>query len=51
MSENDWEGWQMLTKEIGDKCQLVGDDLFVTNVDFLKKRASRWAAPTRSSSR
>ena len=37
MSENDWEGWQMLTKEIGDKCQLVGDDLFVTNVDFLKK--------------
>ena len=37
MSENDWEGWQMLTAEIGDKCQLVGDDLFVTNVDFLKK--------------
>ena len=35
MSENDWEGWQMLTAEIGDKCQLVGDDLFVTNVDFL----------------
>ena len=37
MSENDWEGWQLLTAEIGDKCQLVGDDLFVTNVDFLKK--------------
>lgn len=37
MSENDWEGWQMLTAEIGDKCQLVGDDLFVTNVEFLKK--------------
>ena len=37
MSENDWEGWQMLTAEIGGKCQLVGDDLFVTNVDFLKK--------------
>ncbi len=37
MSENDWEGWQLLTEEIGDKCQLVGDDLFVTNVDFLKK--------------
>ena len=35
MSENDWEGWQMLTAELGDKCQLVGDDLFVTNVDFL----------------
>jgi len=37
MSENDWEGWNILTKEIGDKCQLVGDDLFVTNVQFLKK--------------
>ena len=37
MSENDWEGWQLLTAEIGDKCQLVGDDLFVTNVNFLKK--------------
>ena len=37
MSENDWEGWQLLTAEIGDKCQLVGDDLFVTNVEFLKK--------------
>ena len=37
MSENDWEGWQLLTAEIGGKCQLVGDDLFVTNVEFLKK--------------
>ncbi len=37
MSENDWEGWKMLTEAIGDKCQLVGDDLFVTNVDFLQK--------------
>ncbi len=37
MSENDWTGWQMLTAELGDKCQLVGDDLFVTNVDFLRK--------------
>lgn len=37
MSENDWEGWQVLTAKIGDKCQLVGDDLFVTNVEFLKK--------------
>ncbi len=37
MAENDWEGWQMLTDAIGDKCQLVGDDLFVTNVEFLKK--------------
>ena len=37
MSENDWEGWQKLTARIGDRCQLVGDDLFVTNVDFLSK--------------
>ena len=37
MSENDWEGWKKLTDAIGDRCQLVGDDLFVTNVDFLKK--------------
>ncbi|MDR0510209.1 MAG: phosphopyruvate hydratase [Rikenellaceae bacterium] len=37
MSENDWTGWQLLTAKIGDRCQLVGDDLFVTNVDFLKK--------------
>ena len=37
MGENDWEGWKVLTDKIGSKCQLVGDDLFVTNVDFLKK--------------
>jgi enolase len=37
MSENDWDGWKLLTDKIGDKCQLVGDDLFVTNVDFLEK--------------
>jgi enolase len=37
MDENDWEGWKMLTDAIGSKCQLVGDDLFVTNVEFLKK--------------
>ncbi|MBK1792522.1 phosphopyruvate hydratase [Persicirhabdus sediminis] len=35
--ENDWDGWKILTEKIGDKCQLVGDDLFVTNVDFLQK--------------
>jgi enolase len=35
--ENDWDGWKMLTDAIGDKVQLVGDDLFVTNVNFLKK--------------
>ena len=37
MDENDWEGWRLLTERIGHKCQLVGDDLFVTNVDFLRK--------------
>ena len=37
MAENDWDGWKALTDAIGDKCQLVGDDLFVTNVEFLKK--------------
>lgn len=37
MDENDWEGWKVLTKLIGDRCQLVGDDLFVTNVKYLKK--------------
>lgn len=37
MSENDWEGWKQLTDRIGGRCQLVGDDLFVTNVDFLRK--------------
>jgi enolase len=35
--ENDWDGWALLTKKIGDKCQLVGDDLLVTNVKFLKR--------------
>ena len=37
LSENDWEGWKLLTERIGDRCQLVGDDLFVTNVQYLKK--------------
>lgn len=37
MSENDWKGWELLTAELGDRCQLVGDDLFVTNVDYLAK--------------
>ena len=37
MAENDWDGWKLLTEKIGDKCQLVGDDLFVTNVEYLKK--------------
>ena len=37
MGEEDWDGWKKLTDRIGDRCQLVGDDLFVTNVDFLSK--------------
>jgi Enolase len=36
-SENDWEGWKLLTDALGEKVQLVGDDLFVTNVSFLRK--------------
>ena len=37
LDENDWEGWVKMTKALGDKCQLVGDDLFVTNTKFLEK--------------
>ena len=37
MDENDWDGWKMLTDKIGDKVQLVGDDLFVTNVERLSR--------------
>ena len=37
MAENDWEGWKMLTDEVGRRVQLVGDDLFVTNTEFLRK--------------
>ena len=37
MDENDWEGWKMLTERIGDRVQLVGDDLFVTNVERLSR--------------
>jgi enolase len=44
MDENDWEGWKILTDKIGDKCQLVGDDLFVTNVEYLKKGIDMGAA-------
>ncbi len=42
--ENDWDGWKMLTEKIGDKCQLVGDDLLVTNVKFLEKGIKEKAA-------
>lgn len=44
MAENDWDGWKLLTGEIGTRCQLVGDDLFVTNVDYLSKGISSGAA-------
>ena len=44
LDENDWDNWVKLTKKIGDRCQLVGDDLFVTNVKFLEKGIKMGAA-------
>jgi len=44
LDENDWENWVKLTKAIGDRCQLVGDDLFVTNTKFLEKGIKMGAA-------
>ena len=44
LDENDWDNWVLLTKRIGDRCQLVGDDLFVTNVKFLEKGIKMGAA-------
>jgi len=44
LSEEDWDGWQNLTKEIGGKIQLVGDDLFVTNVQFLQEGIDKGVA-------
>ena len=44
LDENDWENWVKLTKKVGNKCQLVGDDLFVTNVKFLEKGIKMGAA-------
>ena len=44
MAEDDWEGWKMLTQAIGDKCQLVGDDLFVTNPKRLAMGLEKGAA-------
>ena len=44
LDENDWENWVELTKAIGDRCQLVGDDLFVTNTKFLEKGIKMGAA-------
>jgi enolase len=44
LSENDWEGWQNLTKELGGKIQLVGDDIFVTNIQFLQEGIDKGVA-------
>ena len=44
MSEDDWEGWKILTETIGGKCQLVGDDIFVTNPNRLKEGISKGVA-------
>ncbi len=44
MSEEDWKGWKKLTERIGSRCQLVGDDLFVTNVKFLRQGIERGCA-------
>ena len=44
MDEGDWDGWVKLNAEIGDRCQIVGDDLFVTNVEYLKKGIELGAA-------
>lgn len=44
MAEDDWDGWRMLTDAIGDRCQLVGDDLFVTNVQRLQMGIDRQVA-------
>ena len=44
LDENDWDSWKKLTDRIGDRCQLVGDDLFVTNVDFLSKGIEKGCA-------
>jgi enolase len=44
LAENDWEGWRNLTKELGDTIQLVGDDLFVTNVEFLQEGIDKQVA-------
>ncbi len=44
LAENDWDGWANLTKELGDKIQLVGDDIFVTNVEFLQEGIDKHVA-------
>ena len=49
MAEDDWEGWKMLTDLVGSRCQLVGDDLFVTNVERLVRGHQGAASATRCS--
>ena len=44
LGEDDWEGWKKITKKLGDKVQIVGDDLFVTNIERLKKGIKEEAA-------
>jgi len=44
LSEEDWDGWQTLTKELGGKIQLVGDDIFVTNIEFLQRGIDKHVA-------
>ena len=44
LAENDWDGWANLTKELGDKIQLVGDDIFVTNIEFLQEGIDKHVA-------
>lgn len=44
LSENDWDGWEKLTKKIGSSCQIVGDDIFVTNPSFLKRGIEKGVA-------
>jgi len=44
MAENDWDGWQMMTEALGEKVQLVGDDLFVTNTEILSKGIAKGVA-------
>jgi enolase len=44
LAENDWQGWSLLTQEVGNQIQLVGDDLFVTNVQFLQEGIDKGVA-------
>jgi enolase len=44
LSEDDWDGWKIMTEKLGDKVQLVGDDLFVTNVDLLQRGIDQYTA-------